>query len=314
MAGSASMTALAEHVQNYLTIRRALGFKLRSEETLLREFVVFADAAGECTVTTEFALQWARRPASGSVNYLSRRLRAVRGFARYLHTLDAACEVPPLELLPASKYRPAPYLYRDQEVLALMAAARGLRPELRAATFETLIGLLACTGLRIGEAIRLDRDDVDLQRRVLTVRDSKFGKSREVLLHHSTVRALTDYANARDRLCPEVKDRSFFITTRGSRFCHPTFQQPFRALLKHAEIKHPSPSRRVRAHDLRHSFAVRTLLGWYRDGGDVAARMPLLSTYMGHVDPAASYWYLSAAPELLALAAERLELASGSRS
>lgn len=308
------MSSLSEHVHNYLRLRRALGFKLVGEETLLREFVAFADAAGERTVTTKLALQWARRPANGSHNYLSRRLRAVRGFARYLHALDPICEVPPLELLPASKYRPAPYLYRKEEVLALMAAARGLRPPLRAATFETLIGLLACTGLRIGEAIRLDRDDVDLERRVLTVRDSKFGKSREVLLHESTVGALAEYAQLRDRLSPEAKDRGFFITTRGTRLCHPTFHQPFRALLKQAGIKHPSPPRRVRIHDLRHSFAVKTLLGWYRDGGDVAARMPLLSTYMGHVDPAASYWYLSAAPELLALAAERLELASGGQS
>ena len=175
-----------------------------------------------------------------------------------------------------------------------MAAARRLRPPLRAATFETLIGLLACTGLRIGEVIRLDREDVDLEGRLLTVRNSKFGKSREVLLHPSTVGALTEYGKRRDRRCRHAKDRSFFITTRGSRLCHPTIHQPFRALLKQAGVEHPSPSRRVRIHDLRHSFAVKTLLGWYRDGGDVAARMPLLSTYMGHVDPAASYWYLSA--------------------
>jgi integrase/recombinase XerD len=193
----------------------------------------------------------------------------------------------------------------------VMAAVWRLRPPLRAATFETLIGLLACTGLRIGEAIHLDRDDVDLEGQILIVRDSKFGKSREVLLHESTCCKLAKYAQLRDRLCPQAKDRSFFITTRGTRPCHPTFHQPFRALLEQAGIEHPSPTRHVRIHDLRHSYAVRTLLAWYRDGGDVAARMPLLSTYMGHVDPAASYWYLSAAPELLALAAERLELASG---
>jgi integrase/recombinase XerD len=308
------MSALSEHVQSYLRLRRALGFKLVGEETLLREFVAFADAVGDRTVTTKLALEWTRRPANASHNYLSRRLRAVRGFARYLHSLDPACEIPPLELLPASKYRPAPYLYRDHEVLALMAAARGLRPPLRAATFETLIGLLACTGLRIGEAIRLDRDDVDPNGQVLTVRDSKFGKSREVLLHPSTVAALDEYGTIRDRLCPHPKAHSFFITTRGTRIAHPTIYLPFRALLEQAGITHPVPGRHVRVHDLRHSFAVRTLLGWYRDGGDVAARMPLLSTYMGHVDPAASYWYLSAAPELLALAAERLELASEGRS
>jgi integrase/recombinase XerD len=308
------MSTLDRHLQEYLAVRRALGFKLVGEGHLLADFVAFIDAAGERTITTRLALDWARLPRSGSSNYLSRRLRAVRGFARYLHALDPSCEVPPLELLPASKYRPAPYLYSQEQILALMAAARGLRPPLRAATFETLIGLLACTGLRIGETIRLDRDDVDLDNRVLIVRDSKFGKSREVLLHESTARALAAYGERRDRFCPHPKQRSFFITTRGTRLCHPTIYQPFRALLKQAHIEHPSPSRRVRIHDLRHSFAVKTLLGWYRDGGDVAARMPLLSTYLGHVDPAATYWYVSAAPELLALAAQRLELASGGRS
>ncbi len=308
------MSDLDRHVQEYLALRRALGFKLVGEGQLLAEFVKFADTIGERTVTTQTALAWARLPRRASHNYLSRRLRAVRGFARYLHALDGACEVPPSELLPASKYRPAPYLYREEEIAALMAGARGLRPPLRAATFQTLIGLLACTGLRIGETISLDREDFDATHGVLTVRDSKFGKSREVLLHPSTVRALADYGEIRDRLCPHAKERSFFITTRGTRPTHPTIYKPFRALLEQAGVRHHSSSRRVRIHDLRHSFAVKTLLGWYRDGGDVAARMPLLSTYMGHVDPVATYWYLSAAPELLGLAAERLELVSGGRS
>jgi integrase len=306
--------ALDRHLEDYLALRRALGFKLVGEGQLLAQFVTFAEAAGQRTITTQAALEWARLPVGGSPNYLSRRLRAVRGFARYLHALDAACDVPPIELLPASKHRPAPYLYRDQEVLALMAAARGLRPALRAATFEALIGLLACTGLRIGEAIRLDREDFAPDWRTLRVRDSKFGKSREVLLHESAVRALLDYGEDRDRLCPHAKAPSLFVTTRGSRLTHPTVYQPFRSLLEQAGVRHPSPSRRPRVHDLRHSFAVKTLLGWYRDGGDVAARMPLLSTYLGHVDPAATYWYLSAAPELLGLVAERLELASGRHS
>jgi integrase/recombinase XerD len=305
------VSGLDRHLRDYLTVRRALGFKLVGEGQLLREFAACADAANQRTITTQFAIEWARRPTSGSRNYLSRRLRAVRGFARYLHALDPTCEIPPLELLPASKYRPAPYLYRDEEIIALMTAAGGLRPPLRAATFQTLIGLLACTGLRIGEAIRLDREDFDQTNRLLIVRDSKFGKSREVLLDPSTVRALVSYGEIRDRLRPHPKERSLFITTRGTRPAHPTIHQPFRALLDQAGVTHPSLSRRVRIHDLRHSFAVKTLLGWYRDGGDVAARMPLLSTYMGHVDPAATFWYLSAAPELLQLAAERLELAEG---
>lgn len=308
------MSTLADHAENYLTVRRALGFKLVGEGRLLAEFVAFAEQSGQATITTQAAVQWARRPASASPNYLSRRLRAVRGFARYVHALDPTCEIPPLELLPASKHRPAPYLYRDEEIISLMQAAGGLRPPLRAATLQTLIGLLACTGLRIGEAIRLDREDFDADNRLLTIRDSKFGKSREVLLHASAVRSLVDYGEVRDRLGPRPIERSLFITTRGTRLHHATVYQPFRALLEQAGVHHPSPPRRVRIHDLRHSFAVKSLLGFYRDGGDVAARMPLLSTYLGHVDPAATYWYLSAAPELLALAAERLEQATGGRS
>jgi integrase len=308
------MSDLDRHVGEYLALRRAVGFKLVGEGQLLADFARFAETAGEHTVTTQAALEWARLPAGGSPNYLSRRLRAVRGFARYLHALDPACEIPPIELLPASKYRPTPYVYSDREIVALMAAARALRPSLRAATLETLIGLLACTGLRIGEAIGLDREDFDPACRVLTVRDSKFGKSREVLLHPSTVRALASYGEIRDRLCPHPSQRSFFITTRGTRPAHPTIYQPFRVLLDQAGVRRRSSSRGARVHDLRHAFAVKTLLGWYRDGHDVAARMPLLSTYLGHVDPAATFWYLSAAPELLALAVERLELASGGRS
>lgn len=307
------MTTLAEHVENYLTIRRSLGFKLVSEGKLLADFVACAEAAGQPTITTEFALRWTRRPVGGSANYLSRRLRTVRTFARYLHAFDPACEVPSIELLPAKKYRPAPYVYRDEEITALMVAASTLRQPLRAATFRTLIGLLACTGLRIGEATRLDRTDLDLANSVVTVRDSKFGKSREVLLHPSAVEALIDYAELRDRLCPNPTAPSFLITTVGTRFARSTIYHSFRIVLERAGITHPIPGRHVRIHDLRHSFAVKTLLGWYRDGGDVASRMPLLSTYLGHVDPAATYWYLSAVPELLALAAERLEQAKGAR-
>lgn len=190
-----------------------------------------------------------------------------------------------------------------------MAAARTLEPPLRAATMETLIGLLACTGLRIGETLGLDREDFDPVGAVLTVHNSKFGKSREVLLHPTAATALAKYCEIRGRFCPDLGARSFFVTTRGTRPAHPTIGQVFHELLDQADVKHPTIGKRPRAHDLRHSFAIKTLLGFYRDGGDVSARMPLLSTYMGHVDPAATYWYLSAAPELLGLAAKRLEQA-----
>jgi len=308
------MSGLRQSAEQYLTIRRALGFKLAGEGRLLADFVSFADQAGIHTLTTEVALAWATLPPQASPGWLARRLRAVRGFARYLQTLDPDTEIPPADLLPARSGRATPYLYSDAEIVALMAAAPQLAPPLRAATFETLIGLLAVTGLRIGEAMRLDRDDIDWSNQLLSVRDSKYGKSRQVLLHQSTVTALRAYGERRDRLCRRPQAPSFFVSTRGTRLVHSTIYPSFRRLLRQAGLAQRSCSCRPRVHDLRHSFAVKTLLGWYRDGDDVSVRMPLLSTYLGHVDPAATYWYLSAAPELLALAAERLELAAGERS
>ena len=240
------MTTLAEHVENYLTVRRSLGFKLVGEGVLLAEFVACAERAGQRTVTIEFAVQWARRPANGSHNYLSRRLRVVRTFARYLHALDPSCEVPSLELLPAKKYRPAPYVYTDAEIAALMAATSTLSPPFRAATFRTLIGLLACTGLRMGEALGLDRVDVDLADSVLMVRNAKFGKSREVLLHPSTMQALLEYAELRDRFFPQPTTPSFLLTTRGTQAQSPTdlpaVPQTGEAGRDHAPIARPPSS------------------------------------------------------------------------
>jgi integrase/recombinase XerD len=307
------MSCLAEHLDNYLTIRRALGFKLINEGRMLTDFVAFADAAGDDTITIETALLWAKQPPGACRAYLSQRMRAVRGFAHYLHGFDPSAEIPPLDLLPARKHRPTPYIYTDLEIAALMDAARSLRPRLRAATSETLIGLLACTGIRIGEAFGLDREDIDWAHQLLVIRDSKYGKSREVLVHASTMRALADYADTRDRLRPTGDPRSVFISIRGTRLGHPTFWPTFHAVLRLAGLEFAPPRRTPRAHDLRHSFAVKSLVGWYRDDADVAAKVPLLSTYLGHVDPAATYWYLSASPELLSLAARRLELASDGR-
>lgn len=279
------MSELAQRVEEYLAIRRCLGYKLVGEGQLLASFVAHADQAGADTVTTDLAVAWARRPASTSDVYLARRLRAVRGFARWLKTLDPATEVPPSDLLPNRKYRPTPLLYSDADVASLMAAARELSPPLRAGTFETLIGLLAATGLRVGEAMRLDRGDVDWAGSVLVVRDSKFAKSREVLVHQSTLEALRVYGRCRDRLCPAPASPSLLVSTRGTRLLHPTVHGAFRQILRGAGLWQDSVSSRPRIHGLRHTFAVKTLLGWYRDGGDVEARMPWLSTYLGHVDP-----------------------------
>ncbi|MGH3521899.1 MAG: tyrosine-type recombinase/integrase [Mycobacterium sp.] len=304
------MSDLRRHSQDYLTVRRALGYKLVGEGGLLTSFVTYAESSGASRVTTDLAVAWTATATAGSRAYLARRMRVVRCFARYLQTLDPATVIPPSDLFPNGKYRPTPYIYSDADVAALMAAARTLIPALRAATFETLLGLLYSTGLRISEAMALDRDDVDGDNQTLTVRDSKFGKSREVLLHHSTVEALQDYSRTRDKLSPCRSAPSLFVSTRGTRLLHTTIYPTFRALLSQAGLApQPSSAPQPHVHGLRHSFAVNTVVGWYRDGGDVAVRMPLLSTYLGHVDPAATYWYLTAVPELLALAAERLELA-----
>jgi integrase len=271
------------------------------------------DSLGQPTVTAAAALQWATTPTGVGHAYLAQRMRAVRGFARYLHGIDPATEIPPLELLPARRHRPTPHIYSEQEIAALMAAARTLHPPLRAATLETLIGVLACAGLRVSEAFALDRADIDAANRLLRIRDSKYGKSREVLIHDSTLAALHAYLARRDELRPTADPVCVFVSSRGTRLGHKTMHPAFDRIRRAAGVTGSTPGRLPRAHDLRHTFAVNTLLGWYRADHDVAAKLPLLSTYLGHVDPAATYWYLSAVPELLGLAAERLERGADGR-
>ena len=231
----------------------------------------------------------------------------VRGFARHLHTLDPATEVPPAGLLPQRTRRATPYLYTGEEVARLMAAARALPSPLVAATYETLVGLLETTGMRVGEAARLDRADVDLDDGVITVVAGKFGRWREVPLQPGTVEALSSYARRRDALCPEPKAPSFFVSNTGTMLIPACVRQRFGQLVRTAGLRPRSPRCRPRIHDFRHGFAVATLLDWYRAGVDVQARLPLLSAFLGHVDPASTYWYLEATPELLALAAVRQE-------
>jgi integrase len=301
------MTGLRQHLDDYLALRRSLGYQLTNTGRLLAGFVAFAEAAGAGTITTELAVRWATQPGEASRIWLAHRLSAVRGFARYLHALDPATEIPPADLLPAPGYQPAPpYLYSDADVAALLAGARRLTPPLWAATFETLLGLLAATGLRIGEAMRLDRDDVDWDNGLLIVRSSKFGRWREVVCHHTTMEALRSYGAVRDRLCPRPSSASFFVSQRGRRLIHHSVYATFHHLVDEAGLPAGPPGRRPRVHDFRHSFAVGTLLRWYRDGGDVPARLPLLSTYLGHIRPSSTFWYLTASPDLLGLAAARL--------
>jgi integrase/recombinase XerD len=298
------MTSFADHVSDYLRLRRSFGFKLEEHERLLRKFAIYLDDLGAETVTVERALAWAleREVPAGSV-VPATRLLVVRGFARYMIGLDPRTEIPPAQLIPARRQRRTPFIYTSADIASLMEQARtGISYRLVAATHETLIGLLAVTGMRISEAIKLDRGDVDWTGAILLVRESKFNKSRYLPLHASTLEALERYAALRDRLCPNPLGSSFFVSLRHGRIYDCAVQKTFRRVCQQAGVGTTAPFP-PRLHDLRHSLAVNTLLRWYRDGVDVQARLPVLSTYLGHLNPVYTYYYLSAAPELLAHAA-----------
>jgi integrase/recombinase XerD len=298
------MSGLRARAQEYLAMRRALGFKLVSQGPRLMSFVRFCEERGEGRVTADLAVEWATTTGGDEVNQ-ARRLDVVRIFARHLQALDPATEVPPDDVLSRRYRRIPPYLYSPEEVSALMSAAGGLRPAIRAAAWQALIGLLAVTGIRPGEACRLGRGDVDLDAGMIVIADSKFGKSRLVFLHPTAVTMLRAYARARDEAFPEAG--TFLVNSCGRPLRGSYLPHVFAPLAESAGIQAPPGQRAPRLHDLRHVFAVATLLDWYRDGGDVQARLPVLSTWLGHVDPKSTYWYLQAVPELLALAAGRLE-------
>jgi len=301
------MTTLREALGDYLRIRRRLGFEMPQDGRLLEGFVEFLERAGAERITTELALAWARLPADAHPHYWRQRLGVARGFARHLATIDPASEVPSKDLLPATRPRIAPYIYTDAEIAALLAAAHELRPRLRAARHLTLIGLLAVTGMRPGEALALDRRDFDLRHGVLHVRAGKQNKRREVPLHESTIGAVRDYARQRDARFPTPSTPAFFISARGRRMARGELNQTFTKLIREVGLEGRGARARPRPHDLRHAFAVRTLLDWQQAGEDIDRRMPLLSTYLGHVDPASTYWYLEAVPELLEPIGRRLE-------
>lgn len=301
------MSALCEAVSDYLALRRALGYKLEAHGRVLPQFVEFLEQRQATVITTASALEWATEPANASIVWWHQRLAIVRGFARYLQASDPRHEVPPINLLPAKFRRAVPYLYSEAEIESLMHAAERISPPLKAATYQTLIGLLAVTGMRIGEAVALDRSDVELSAARLTVRHAKNGRSREVALHPTTVAALDAYARVRDELCPRAKDQSFLVTTTGMRLHRRSVWNEFDRLRRATGLDPDTLGRRARIHDIRHTFVLRTLLGWYREERDVEAQVPLLSTFLGHVHPSDTYWYFEGAPQLLALAAERLE-------
>lgn len=301
------MTELRAALQDYLTVRRALGYKLTQTARLLGQFVAYCEQSGISVITTEVAVAWATLPAGADTSWWAQRLSNLRCFAMWVQTLDPATEIPPTGILTGRPRRAVPYLYTDADVVAIMHAAQGLRRPLQQHTYQAMVGLLAVTGLRAGEAIRLNRDDVCLDTGLVRVITSKFNKSREVPLHPSAVHALSRYGEHRNQLCPEPKSDAFFLSTTGTRLSYSRVRSTFATLTREAGLRPGPGRRRPRMHDLRHSLACQTLIGWYRDGLDVQARLPLLSTWLGHVKPENTYWYLSAVHELLALAARRVE-------
>lgn len=304
------MSDLHQILQDYLSLRRSLGFKLEREGSLLPNFVAFLDKSSSPVITSALALAWAKQPTDATIYWWGARLSMVRAFARYVRTIDARTEVPPEDALPRTRPRQQPYLYSDADVMGLMAVTRRIRDPFRAHTYRTLIGLLASTGMRVGEAIDLDRTDLDQQEGVITLRDAKFGKSREVPLHSTTLEAIEAYARHRHRRFSWPVSSAFLLSLAGTRLLYKNVHLSFLRLVEWAGLGDCKPHR-PRIHDLRHTYAVHTLTDAYRAGLDVERQLPLLSTYLGHVNPSSTYWYLSAIPELLGVAARRLENSLG---
>jgi integrase len=300
------MNPLHTALERYMGMRRTLGFKLSSQEQLLRRFVAHMDQYGNAIITSKLAVDWVSKDASPAS--WPGRLSAVRGFARYVAITEPRTQVPPTSVFPEQR-RPAPYLYSEAEVRQLLAGMLALAPvgNLRRWTYYCIVGLLAVTGMRIGEALRLDRSDVDLDQGLLVIRDSKFGKSRIVPIHLSTVAALEEYAARRDGHPSRSAGRPFFTGERGGRVHYRNIAADFRAVSLEIGLRPHGARTGPRLHDLRHGFAVATLLHWYRADKDVDQLLPVLSTYLGHGCVRDTYWYLSACPELMGEAARRLE-------
>ena len=285
------MSGLAAHVDDYLRLRRGLGFKLTFEGVVLPQFAQYLQAAGAISVTTELSIAWAQLPQGVAPISWSHRLGAVRGFARYMTTIDASTQVPPSGVFGGQAPRPTPYLWSERDISRLLKAATELQSPFRAATYESFLGLLAVSGLRSGEAMSLQAGDIDLDAGVITVSQAKFGRARLIPLHSSTTTKLRSYACRRDGLHPRPRSKTFFVSEVGASLKSSTVNHTFRQLVTSLGLGgnevHP------RMHDLRHSFAVRTLINWNRAGHDVEARIPALVSYLGHVNPASTYWYYS---------------------
>jgi len=306
------MKTLGHHLRNYLTLRRQLGFKFYVEASYLRSFVGFAREQGVKFISTDLALQWATLPGNITQKQRAKRLGVVRGFAQYLRAFEPRTEVLSAKLIPARSFRPKPYLYKEGQVNQLIMAARQIDPghKIKGLTLSTLLGLLAVTGMRVGEALALERTDVDFTEALVTLRFSKGNKTRLVPLHPSTTQALEQYSRTRDKLYPQPVTPNFFVWERGARLSYQVAWEWFREAACQAGLRPLGGGRGgPRIHSLRHCFAVRTLLNWYRRDADVDTRLPELATFLGHGHVTDTYWYISAVPELLALATRRWERA-----
>jgi integrase len=298
-------------LNRYLTIRRSLGFDLGTAERILRRFIAFADAQGANHITTALFLEWKNAFGKASRQTWAGRLTTVRIFAQWLNGVDPKNEVPPRGLIPDRYLRTRPYIYSEQEIGRILVEAEKLPSGngIRGLTYSTLFGLIAVTGLRVSEAIALDNDDVDLAQGVLTVRRGKSGKARLVPVSESTLAHLLAYAEMRDRLLGS-RPQSFFASDRGVRPGDCGARYNFASVCQSIGLRSPQMFGRhgvgPRIHDLRHTFAARILVNWYRAGVDPGQEMLKLSTYLGHVNPEHTYWYIEAVPELLKLAADRV--------
>jgi integrase/recombinase XerD len=303
------MKSLQNAIEDYIALRRSLGFKLNDMAADLTKFASFLEQKAAPYITTALALEWAMQSTDHLPSHWARRLGFVRVFARHWSATDPRTEIPPAGLLPFRAQRACPYLYTEQEIQRLLAAAKSLSPAsgLRPWTYHCLFGLLAVSGLRISEAIKLERQDVDFYQGVLTIRQTKFNKNRLIPLHTSTRDVLSEYAEHRDRLVPNPSSSCFLLNDCGRCLERSAVRRTFYDLSRQIGLRGPTDHTGPRIHDFRHRFALNTLIQWYRAGEDIERRLPVLSTFLGHAHVADTYWYLSIHPELMGLATERLE-------
>jgi integrase/recombinase XerD len=307
------MNQLQNYLDEYLSLRQALGFKLRTYSPCLNDFVRFAKTTNTSSITTELALSWAMKPTTADPKWWAYRLRLIHHFARFVHGRDPTTQVPPLDLLPYCQHRKPPHIYSEDEMMRIISAAESLpsRNGLRGFTYSTLFTLLWVSGLRISEALALDKGDVDLVSDLLTIRNTKYDKSRLVPVHATTTQALLRYVRRRNQIFSAPKVPAFFLTAFGTRPTVAVAELTFRQLCCQIGIRSPSQRKGPRIHDIRHTFAVRTLIDLYRNNHDIDQGVHALAVYMGHVGPSSTFWYLSAVPELMELVRERLERKGG---